>query len=187
VYLDLDAGSLEEMRAVYGELRAAAMAWIREEHGYDGSVTLIHSADMRYRGQSYEIDTPLEAAWIDDGDLDAMAGAFHAAHERIYEHADADAPVQVINMRLVVVGTPPKPTFAPVETSDAAPVPVASVPVYYDGATHTAAVYARGDLYAGQAFPGPAIVTQDDCTTCVLGGFTAQVDPSGNLILSREG
>ncbi|MFX4221559.1 MAG: hypothetical protein ACMVO3_11655 [Thalassobaculum sp.] len=71
-------------------------------------------------------------------------------------------------------------------SSDAAPTPRASVPVYFDGATHTAAVYARGDLMAGQRFEGPAIVTQDDCTTCVLGGFTATVDPSGNLILSRE-
>lgn len=187
VYLDLETGSLEEMRAVYTELREAAIAWIRDEHGYEGAVTLLHSADMRYRGQSYEIETPLDAEWIDGGDLDAMAGAFHAGHERIYEHADADAPVQIINLRLVVVGTPPKPKFAPVETSDVAPVATASVPVFYDGATHTAAVYARGDLYAGQSFPGPAIVTQDDCTTCVLGGFTATVDPSGNLILSREG
>jgi len=187
VYLDLEAGSLAEMRAVFAELREAAMAWIRDEHGYDGPVTLLHSADMRYRGQSYEIDTPLEAEWIDDGAVEALAGAFHAAHHRIYEHSDADAPVQVINMRLVVVGTPPKPRFAPVEKSDAAPTPVASVPVYYDGATHTAAVYARVDLRAGQTFEGPAIVTQDDCTTCVLGGFTATVDASGNLILSREG
>lgn len=187
VYLDLEAGSLDEMRTVFAELRDAAMAWIRDEHGYDGAVTLIHSADMRYRGQSYEIDTPLEAEWIDGGDVEAMAGAFHAAHERIYEHADADAPVQVINIRLIVVGTPPKPRFDPIETSDAAPDSIASVPVYYDGTTHTASVYVRADLRAGQTFKGPAIVTQDDCTTCVLGGFTATVDASGNLILSWEG
>ena len=142
---------------------------------------------MRYRGQSYEIDTPLEAAWIDGGDVAAMADAFHAAHARIYEHSDADAPVQVINIRLVVVGTPPKPRFAPVGKSDALPVPVASVPVFYDGATYTASVYARADLLAGHRFEGPAIVTQDDCTTCVLGGFTVTVDAGGNLILAREG
>lgn len=187
VYLDLEDGSLDAMQAGYAELRDAATAWIRDEHGYEGAVTLLHSADMRYRGQSYEIETPLAAGWIDGGDVAGMANAFHAAHGRIYEHSDADAPVQVINLRLVVVGTPPKPRFAPVEQSDAAPVPVASVPVYYDGAHHTAAVYHRGDLLAGQSFQGPAIVTQDDCTTCMLGGFVATVDPNGNLIMSREG
>lgn len=187
VYLDLEAGALEEMRAVYADLREAATAWIRDEHGYDGPVTLLHSADMRYRGQSYEIETPLEAAWIDGGDADAMAGAFHAGHEQIYEHCDPDAPVQIINLRLVVVGVPPKPKFAPIESSEAPPTSSASVSVYYDGASHRADVYARGELKAGQSFQGPAIVTQDDTTTCVLGGFTATVDPSGNLILSREG
>ena len=55
------------------------------------------------------------------------------------------------------------------------------------GGRQEAAVYARADLKAGQRFAGPAIVTQDDCTTCVLGGFTASVDPRGNLILTREG
>ena len=186
VYLDLDAASLPDIQAGFAELRARAMAWIREEHGYDGPVTLLHSADMRYRGQSYEIDTPIEAGWIDGGDTAAMAAAFHRAHERVYEHADDKAPVQVINLRLIVVGTPPKPRFAPVERSDARPEPSAVVPVYYDGGWHDAAVYARANLLAGQSFQGPAIVTQDDCTTCILGGYAASVDNRGNLILTRE-
>ncbi|MCR9073208.1 MAG: hydantoinase/oxoprolinase family protein [Alphaproteobacteria bacterium] len=186
VYLDMVPGALDEIRSGYAGLRDAATAWIREEHGYDGPVTLLYSADMRYRGQSYEIETAIEAGWIEAGDLDAMAGAFHVAHERIYEHADIDAPVQLINLRLVVVGTPPKPHIAPAETSAAAPVPRATVPVYYDGAHHDAAVYSRAELFAGQSFSGPAIITQDDCTTCMPGGFTATVDAMGNLTLIRE-
>ena len=67
------------------------------------------------------------------------------------------------------------------------PEPLDRMAVFYDGADHEAALYRRADLRAGQRFSGPAVVLQDDCTTCVLGGFNAQVDPYGNLILMAEG
>jgi len=186
VYVDLAPASLATLRAGFAELRERATRWIRDEHGFDGPIALLHSADLRYRGQSYEIDTPLDAGWLETGDLAAMAAAFHREHERLYEHADSEAPIQVINLRLVVVGTPPKPRFAPVERAPAASAPVAAgaAEVFYDGGRHQAAVFERAALLAGHRFDGPAIVTQDDCTTCVLGGFSGRVDDAGNLILT---
>ena len=50
----------------------------------------------------------------------------------------------------------------------------------------TAQVYQRADLKAGQQFDGPAIVTQDDTTTCVLNDYTVSVDTLGNLILNLK-
>ena len=60
------------------------------------------------------------------------------------------------------------------------------MPVFYDGRCHEAALYRRTDLRAGQRFAGPAVVLQDDCTTCVLGGYAVEVDAYGNLILTAE-
>ena len=95
--------------------------------------------------------------------------------------------MQIINQRLVVVGDSPKPDIAEIERSSMPPEPLDRMAVFYDGADHEAALYRRADLRAGQRFSGPAVVLQDDCTTCVLGGFNAQVDPYGNLILMAEG
>ncbi len=115
-----------------------------------------------------------------------MVDAFHREHARIFDYADTSAPLQLINLRLIVTGVPPKPEIALLETSDATPVAEAAVPVYYDGAQQSADVYRRAELRAGQSFHGPAIVTQDDTTSCIPGGFAAVVDKFGNLILSRE-
>jgi N-methylhydantoinase A len=159
----------------------------REQQGFTGEARLLFSADMRYRGQSFEIETPLEKAWIESGDTAAMAGAFHREHERFYEHADPDAPCQIINQRLVIVGDSPKPQVATIEHSSEPPTPLDRMPVFFDGGTHEASLYRRADLKAGQRFAGPAVVLQDDCTTCVLGGFVGEVDAYGNLILTAEG
>jgi len=146
-----------------------------------------HAADMRYRGQSFEIETPLERDWIERGDAAALAEAFHREHRRVYDHADPSAPCQVINQRLVVLGEAPKPQVAEVERASGPPASIGHLSVYYDGAGHEAALYRRADLRGGQRFPGPAVILQDDCTTCVLGGFVGEVDAWGNLILTWEG
>jgi N-methylhydantoinase A len=183
VYFDLDASTLETIHEGFAELRQAALAWLREEQGFQGEATLLYSADMRYRGQSFEIDTLLEA----DSDVATMEAAFHREHERLYEHADREAPVQVINLRLVVVGEPPKPALSTLGEATGDPVPIRAVEVYADGGRHRAEIYRRDELRAGHRFSGPAIVSQDDCTTCVLDGFLVTVDGYGNLILETEG
>ncbi len=182
VYLDLDESTAGIIKDGFTALRQAALSWLREEQGFEGEATLLFSADMRYRGQSYEIDTLVEA----DGDIAAMAAAFHAEHERLYEHADREAPVQVINLRLVVVGEPPKPALARLEDAVGDVAAIGKVEVHTGGQRLQADIYRRGDLGAGHRFQGPAIVSQDDCTTCVLDGFTVTVDGHGNLIIEAE-
>jgi len=186
LYADLDAKLTAALKAALDDLRRHALAWLHDEQDFKGEAALTCSADIRYRGQSYEIDTPLDAAWIESGDVAAMVDAFHRKHARIFDYADTSAPLQLINLRLIVTGVPPKPEIALLETSDAAPVAEAAVPVYYDGTQQSADVYRRAELRAGQSFHGPAIVTQDDTTSCIPGGFAAVVDKFGNLILSRE-
>ena len=186
VYLDLNPAAVEVMQQGFGDLARQAMHWIRDEQGFEEDVAMFPSADIRYRGQSYEIDTPLEAVWIEDGDIAAIADAFHRQHERIYDHADPKAELQIINLRLVITGQPPKPVFAPTPRAKGPLVAGQRVEVFLDGITHGADVHARADMAAGHGLSGPAIVTQDDCTTCVLAGYSGHVDDAGNLILTRE-
>jgi len=187
VFVDVEPCVAGMLRENFLDLERRALHWLREQQGFAGEARLLFSADMRYRGQSFEIETPLERDWIERGDLDAIAAAFHREHEQLYEHADPEAPCQVINQRLVVVGESPKPQVAEIERSTEPPTPLDRMQVFYDGHRHEAALYRRSDLRAGQRFAGPAVVLQDDCTTCVLGGFTAEVDAYGNLILTAEG
>ena len=186
-YFDLEAKEFNKIREGYLELKERALEWLYEEQGFEGPSTLIYSADLRYRGQSYEIDTLLETSWVDDGDIEAMARAFHHEHQRLYEHADKDAPIQVINLRLIVVGVPPKPQFSRQDLESGEPDPISRVDVFIDGCVQEANVYNREAMRAGQRFKGPAIVIQDDCTSCILSGFNAVIDAYGNLNLERVG
>ncbi|MGF6574738.1 N-methylhydantoinase A [Paraburkholderia sp. GAS333] len=183
-YYDLDAGTLARLADDLRALDTAARAWLREQTGDDTRAELAVSADMRYKGQSFEIDTPLDAAWLSNRDLTALSEAFHREHERLYGHRDGRATVQVIALRLVIRAATPKPVPVPIAAGDGAPVSAGTIRVYMDGAFHDAALYRRADLKAGEQFDGPAVVAQDDCTTSVLPGFRGRVDRFGNLVFT---
>lgn len=187
VYLDLEPGAAGTIRSGFEELRSIAECWLRNEQGYSGPSSLVYSADMRYRGQSYEIETHLTAEDVADGNIDAMADAFHKAHERIYDHADPRAPVQLINLRLVIIGASPKPEFASRPLVGGAAHPDKTIEVYLDGRHKRIPLYLREALEPGQTFNGPAVVAQPDCTTCIPGGFDGTVDQYGQLILKLVG
>ena len=184
---DLDAAGLAAVARHAKDLETRAMVWVREEQRFKGDVRVLFSGDMRYRGQSYEIEVPLDASAIAAGDAKALSDAFHREHARVYEHADPRSPVQIVNLRAVVVGASPRPTFAKAEPKPHAAKPVAATKVWLDGKSSEAKVYARKDLAPGARLSGPAIVMQDDCTTCILNGFDGEVDAYSNLVLTAKG
>ena len=170
-----------------GALREEASAWLRDEAPDAGAHRIELSADMRYLGQSFEVDVPLQAQWIEQSDWDAVTEAFHAAHERVYAHAQRGAPVELIDLRLRVVADTPKPPLpgaASVGPGTAAPVSAHRRVLLPEGAAQVP-VLLREALRAGHVLAGPALVDQDDTTVFVPEGWHGAVHDSGSLILER--
>ncbi len=186
VFADVDAGGLASLRDALGELQLRAAGWLKDDQKHTGEARLVVLGDMRYRGQSYEIEVPLEAAWIEQADGAAIAGAFHREHARVYEHADEKAPVQVVNLKVIALGRAPQPQLEVAEERPHAAAPKDTAKVYLDGGWADAGLYDRSDLTAGATFQGPAIVRQGDCTTCIVGGYQVRVDCHLNLIIEQR-
>ena len=182
-YYPLDRASLALLREDLAHLEADARAWVIREAGTDAAAEIVVSADMRYRGQSFEIDTPLAMEALTGGDLEAIAQAFHREHARLFGHSDEKSPIQVVALRLVITAPTPKPELPRIAMGEGAPRVESEIDVYLDGAWRRVPLYRRAALLAGHRFTGPAIVAQDDTTTCVLPGFDARVDEYGNLFL----
>ena len=186
VFVDLDNEGIATLERRAVELEQRARHWLRNEQQFAGEAQLVFTADMRYRGQSYEIETPVNRNDITNGALKSLAEQFHAEHARVYAHADKEAPIQVVNLRLVVSGTVTKPEVAQQPPQQAAPEPVGKTTIFLDGAEHQARLYGRDRLSNGHYFNGPAIVTQNDCTSIIPPRFAVQVDGWGNLLISQR-
>jgi N-methylhydantoinase A len=186
VYADLRPELSDTLAAEFRKLKAEALHWLETDQGYKGKPQFVFSAEMRYRGQSFEIDTELTPAMIEHCDADALAAAFHDAHRRLYGHADDHAPVQVITIRLVAIGKTDKPQFPRRALKPATPKPAGAVTCRMDGEMREIGLYRRATLEPGHAFDGPAVIAQDDCTTIVPPGFRVSVDEFSNLRIVLE-
>jgi N-methylhydantoinase A len=186
LYADLDAATAGVIRREFELLKGRAVEWLRHDQGYQGAHTLTYSAELRYRGQSFEIDTPLDPDVIEACDIAAIAKAFNREHERVYGHSDPHAAIQVISLRLIISGKTVKPDFPRRELKPGKAQPIRQAEVWLDGAQRQIDLYRRVDLVPGQTFSGPAVVTQDDCTTVVPRGYVTRVDEYANLRITPE-
>ena len=186
VFVELGGTETTVIQDEYKSLEARALEWLREEQAYEGDYQLIYSADMRYRGQAFEIEAILSAKDVASGDVTAMAEAFHREHELVYEHCDRDAAVQIVNLRLVIVGMSPKPIFPERNLTVQPATPERSVEVFTGGRLTSVSLFHREQLHPGFTFDGPAIVVQSDCTSCVPEGLSGNVDAYGNLVLHAD-
>jgi N-methylhydantoinase A len=186
IMIDVSEDTLLGIKKVVDELEAEAENWLRAEQGFDGKSELLWSADMRYRGQSYEIETSLDKNWLNSIDINSISTAFHKAHHEIYEHSDLDAEIQIVNLRLVISGDVPKPQFLTHSEKIKHLEPSKTHKIYIEGKEYDASLFDRVDLEAGHYFAGPAIISQDDTTTIVLPEFDVKVDKFKNLIISKR-
>ena len=180
IFTELDAGAPSRLAAAFDELSGEGAAWLTTQ-GHDGPAEIRLSADMRYAGQSYEIDTALEPDWLSDPAR--IAAAFHETHRRIYDFDDPDGRIEIINLRLSAIGVTPKPDLAePAPDTGASATPARHVRVHLDGARDLP-LYERADLLAGARFAGPAVVCQEDTTLAIPDGAAARVDTHLNIHL----
>jgi N-methylhydantoinase A len=148
---------------------------------------VVRSADMRYKGQSFDMTVALPSAFADGDTMDVVRKPFHEAYARVYGIADEAAPVEVINLRATIVGVTPKPQPVPPDAATTPGAPCGERQVFDEGRPQTAAVYVRDDLAAGQAFSGPAVVEAADTTVFVPAGYVVTVDEWRNLIVEGAG
>lgn len=175
--------SIEALQKAAEDLVADGNAWLYEKQGFEAAGEALISAEMRYAGQSFEVDVPLKQEWIDAGDIGAIRGAFDARHLALFDFNDPQAEAEIVNLCLIVVGQsqPLQMAQYPVRGGDAPVLKQADMRMM--GEQHQVPVYARGDLIAGHRFKGPAVVAQEDTTCVIPAGIGAHVDGHLNLLL----
>jgi N-methylhydantoinase A len=133
-------------------------------------------ADLRYRGQSFELTLPAD-------DLDGLAARFEAAHLRRYGFEMRDATVQIVSVRVTATVSVSKPPLARTDLAGRSVTSTRSA--HFDGAWCDVDVFRPGDLAAGSLLDGPVIVEFPEATCVVRPGWSARVDAAGALVLER--
>lgn len=131
--------------------------------------TVDGTADMRYVGQSHEIEVALSDEWP------ALISRFHTAHRERFGFDRSEASVEVVNVRAVASGSPP------ITWRDLPRVPSRPAP------SHGGPVWPRESLPVGFEITGAAVVVEDNSATLLEPGDRLTVLEDGTLEIVPDG
>ncbi|MCB9929137.1 MAG: hydantoinase/oxoprolinase family protein [Alphaproteobacteria bacterium] len=182
---ELDRLDWAAFEARYAGLEAEARDLIAGT-GLDPAAARIERlADIRYVGQAFEVVVSLPSGPYTAASRPALVAAFEAAYLAKFTRTPPAVPVEIINIRTAVSVDVPGERPRPALSAAGTPAPTGRRPVYFPeaGGSAETPVYARGDLPAGFAFAGPAVIEEAASTLIVGPSGRARVTPDGNLVV----
>ena len=152
----------------------------REEISREGfsksNIKVEKNLDMRYQGQSYEISVPYTHSYIND---------FHRLHDQNYGYAKPGSLIEIVNLRVRVIGkiTPPPLDVGEFQSRNPNKALIYNSEVYFDNENIMAPIYSAEKLKPGNQVLGPAVIIRPDTTILLPPINKASVDSLGNLLL----
>ena len=137
-------------------------------------------ADLRYRGQSFELTVEAERPI----EVEKLEECFHAAHERRYGYRMEDEAVEVVNLRLTATVPVEKPKLD--EPSREGDAERGRREANFGGEWVEVPVLDRERMGSGSGVEGPAIVEFKESTCVVNPGWRGAVDNVGTLVLEKR-
>jgi len=183
-YSDLASVDFATLAKIHHEMVAEATASLRHAADAERQIHL----DLRYVGQEFTLQVPVTLEQLQAGDWRNIRAAFDALYEHRYAHHSPDEPVEMVNIRLAMIGKRPKLTF-PRLAAGGSPKPARRREVYFSDPRKPlpCPVFAREALGAGSEVAGPALIQEHGTTTVLFERDTCTVAPSGELIISVGG
>ena len=163
---DLRAARIAEEVAALRDRLVAGLDEARTEVVYE----------LRYRGQAFEL--AVEAG--ETPEPEELAEAFAAEHERRYGYRDADAPVELVNVRIAAIE--PGPSLEPAAAAEA---PERGTRRARFGGEWLEAEIVRGEPPAGESASGPCVFELPEATLVLPPGWQASVDEAGTIVAER--
>jgi N-methylhydantoinase A len=181
-HLDVDAVDPGVVAALFAEMEA------KLAHDLEGrsEVEWARTADLRYGGQSWEVEVGFPGGAIDSGVLAALRTRFEDEHQRLYGVKDqAGSPVEIRALRLAALGDAATTRSFHLDGANGGGSNGSSRRIHIGAETVDAPVRTRASI--GEApVPGPLLVDEYDTTVVVPPGWSARRHPgTGTLLLER--
>ena len=157
-----------------------------------GGTQVVRSADLRFRGQDFELVVELPPGPYAPASEAGIADAFRRAYERVYSRVPPGVDIEVVSVR--VAARAGGEGRAAADGRGVAPrgasreVRKGTRPAYFPerGGPVETPVYDRYALRPGDRFPGPAIIEERESTAVVGPGGWFEIDGEANLVMLRS-
>ena len=183
MYSPVGEVDLDRLNTAYDELDQTARDLLAQDNVSPENIIITRTAQMRYVGQTYEIETPIPERRLTDTALTNITDVFHATHQK--EHgvsSDIFDPAFVSLSVAATAHTESLPAYKSAAKTNVVAMK-STRSVYFSGERQDCPVYNGQILPPGEETHGPAILEYVDSVAVLPPGSHARVDNTGNLII----
>lgn len=175
------------LSAGFEQLESQARQTIEDEGFSAESVEMRRSVRMKYVMQVHDVEVPVAAGRIDDGDVERIDAEFDETYERLYGRGAGyrQGGVQITGLQVRATSPTAKPAFPERPRVDASTVATRTRPVYWSetgGRIDTTVVTIEHEVVDG-TFQGPTLLELPDTVIVVRPGQSAHFDALGNVVI----
>jgi N-methylhydantoinase A len=183
-YCDLGNADFTWLLDIHDDMAAQAETALRHGVNARRRVTL----DIRHVGQEFTLPVPVDREQLLAADRASIRSAFDALYDQRYAHHSPDEPVEIVNMRMMLIGRRPKISFPPLREERAAR-PTGNREVYFGNLRDPVScpIYHRDKLGIGNKIDGPALIQETGTTTLLFPTDCCTVMQSGELVIAIGG
>ncbi len=181
--------NLDELLESFRDLEEEGIKQLKEEKVEKRDILIEWSADLRYEGQSWELNTPIERTpGLGDREFQNTLSSFHELHQRVYSYSEPKERVEFINLRVKATGTNPRLTLPGNKES---PIPLSQAlkerrPVYFKDMGFTEIpIYERERFGCGTQIPGPCLIEETISTALIPQGYVGVIDEFNNIVIKQ--
>jgi N-methylhydantoinase A len=169
----------EVIEKLFSPLTKQGIHDIKNQGFQDNEIEIFRNLDIRYSGQSYELLVPFTNDFIN---------SFHMAHTMMYGYSHPERQVEIVNIRISVVGkvSPIKLSLFDAGKTDTSPIIEKYIKVEMNEGAVSIPVYKYDHLLPGIKFVGPALIVSSDTTVLINPQDNINVDNYLNLIIDID-
>jgi N-methylhydantoinase A len=187
--LAADDPDLSRIETTFAGLEQQGTRDLERQNVLPADRRLLRQIDMRYAGQSFELTLDCDGQQFSREILAQLMREFHEEHYRTFGFSAPDEPMELVNVRVVGVGTISRPGLRGLGAAASAIGEAEKTrrPVVFDPdeGPLTCPIYDRYRLPLASVVRGPAIIEEIDSTTVLNADYQATVSPQGYLVVSR--
>ena len=160
---------------------------LKEAGVCDQEIRISRQIEARYFGQTHEIQVQLPDQEPLDEIFSAFRKLFEERYAEVYSFAVIDAPIEIINWKVIASGPEPEFKMGYAITSEQTEKIETALKgtreVYFEeGGFQETPIYDRYLLVEGMEISGPALIEERESTCLITVGAHAFIDPFLNII-----
>jgi N-methylhydantoinase A len=178
---DIDVGLLNKL---FAELEREGRSLLAKDGVAQKDIAVTRSAQMRYVGQTFEVETQLPAGTITRKTLPKIEAEFHRVHKQEFGVSSDEFLPAVVSIGVAVTGRVKAPPQTRQKARGSRQKPVGSREVFFQGEWIETQLWNGETLGPGQKLAGPAVIDYPHACVVMPPAVAGVVDDHLNLLIS---